>query len=118
MKDRDLFPRATVCGIVTQYRQFSWYNDHKINMPKDPMDWEKYIYKLYSINKLEMEAWRRCFQLAMMHYLYLYDNDSSQGSNHYMTVEMFIKRGHKPFYNTRIVSIIGKHIFFKSIQGG
>lgn len=118
VKSKELFRRSTVCGIVTQYKQFSWYLEHRQFMPSDPLLWEEYIHRLYSHDVTEMAAWERSFQISMIHYLYLHSSDVSKGSDYFMTIEQFIKRGYKPFPGTRIVEVIGNHIFFKSIQGG
>ncbi len=105
----------TYCGVVTQPRQFSWYNDKRYEMPSDPILWEEYLTSIYHDNFLEMASWRRSLMLAMDHFLYK-GADLTDGSHYYMTVDVFIQRGYRPFPSTVIEKIIGNHIFFKPCE--
>ena len=78
------------------------------------MLWENYIYNLYSNDITELEAWEKCYLLALRHYI-TYEHDISKGSNHYMTLDKYKLRGEKPFSYTIPVQVLGNHIFFISI---
>lgn len=107
----------TYCGVVKQRKQFSWYNDMQFDLPADPLLWESYILDRYKGNTTELMAWQSSFLLALDHYLS--DGiDHTNGSQFYMTVELFTERGYLPFKNTTPGHVVGNHIFFKQCKRG
>ena len=81
-----------ICGVVWQYKQFSWTNDDRPNVPR-------------SISK---------FSIAMAAAIYVYTNygrvkDPTQGATMYHTV--YIDPWWNPYYTPTV--IIGDHIFLK-----
>lgn len=105
----DRYPE-TYCGVITQYRQFSWYEERKDRLPEDPINWEYYILGEYHENFIELAAWRSSFAKAFEHYLFS-TKDHTNGSLYYMTVERFHEIGY--FNNTIDTGVVGSHIFFK-----
>jgi hypothetical protein len=108
--------RDTICGVVTQPAQFSWYAEHEYQIPKDPLQWEEYILHVYRNEPIELKAWKTCFLLAYQNYFYSHE-DVTGGADHYMTVDEYQRRG-KSWDGTSYVATIHNHMFFKTCRGG
>lgn len=105
---------SSYCKVITQRKQFSWYNDRQVEMPVDPIYWEEYIYDVYGDDMLEILAWHRVFEHAMNHYIYRDGGDVTGGSTHYMTKKVFAEK----FFSVRWCNTIqsgeiDNHMFFK-----
>lgn len=102
----------THCGNIIKPYQFSWYNDHKVVIPDDPLFWGYYIVDMYSDDVKELAAWERSKLYASLHNR-LKLPDSSYGSLYYMTLSAYDKRGRRGFNNTTVTLVDGDHIFLK-----
>ena len=102
----------SICEVVKQKHQFTWYTKHKNWMPSDVSQWNMFIKTLYGNNKTELTSWRRSYAMAMDHF-YNSKRDLTGGAMWYMTPEALYEwRGGKLFWNTQIYASVGNHIFF------
>lgn len=102
----------TICDVVTQRAQFSWYLDHKSLMPSDPLKWEEYVLDYSRNNPIDIESWIICFLLAYQNYFYSH-TDITDGALYYMTVDELARRGGKSWKGTCQIATIHNHVFFK-----
>lgn len=88
---KDGYP-GTICGVVKQYKQFSWYWDGKPDTPK-----EKDVYEKIMIVAITMIA------------TYNYTDDITEDATHYHADYV------SPYWASSFTKVkkIGKHIFYK-----
>jgi hypothetical protein len=103
----------SVCDVVTDPYQFSWYNDSPLKDVPDPLDWLYFIEEYIASDHIEMKAWLEILDMAFYHLIEREGGDQTNNALHYMTVPHFAQdRGMRPFNNTYVVGVNGKHIFF------
>lgn len=109
----------TYCGVVKQYKQFSWYlGTMKKKFEKlDPLRWDKIIWDKYKDIPIERKAWLKAVNLAGVHYL---SRDFSElvphQSTHYMTKQLYSKGKTCWLKDAHVSGIIGDHVFFDKVN--
>ena len=101
----------TLCGVIKQRKQFSWYNSAIKWMPRDEIDWVP-----YTIAKIKAPEDLVAMNLAMelaIEYFYHTPDDASYGADHYMRYDLWqthtVSWGECLFC---MVGIKGNHVFF------
>lgn len=100
----------TICEVIKEPFQFSWYNEHMFQIPEDELDWEAYILNAYRNDPVEIQAWTTCFLLAYQNYFYSHE-DATGGALYYMTIKAYLKRG-RAWNNTEYLGLIENHMFW------
>ena len=98
----------TLCGVIKQRKQFSWYNSAIRWMPRDEIDWVP-----YTIDRIkDPEDIELAMRLAV-EYFYHPPADACYGANHYMRYDLWqthtVSWGECLFC---VVGIKGNHVFF------
>jgi spore germination cell wall hydrolase CwlJ-like protein len=83
----------TICDVIKQPKQFSWYNP--TNPPEPRLD-----------NKLEARAWEKAVTVAIMVYLGQ-SIDPTNGATHYHAYYV------EPYWTTTKRKRIGKHFYMR-----
>lgn len=105
---------GTYCGVITEPKQFSWYNTWKRRLPSNPLKWYDYLKKIYTDKPKELESLDRVFNFAVRHYL-VNGEDATYGATHYLTLELY-RSGKIDWANkATVVAIIGNHVFLKDV---
>ena len=110
--ESDTWP-DTMCGVVKQRLQFSWYNSAKDWMPEDETEWYGYLKDQISSYSLEVSALDEAVRLATWHY-YQQPYDRTLGATHYMTWDLWTQHTVSWGETLGIAGKVGDHIFFFS----
>lgn len=99
-----------VCGVITQRKQFSWYNTLDSVLPENILDWPEFIKNRHDNNLAEEAAMDHALASAEEHY---YDRgvDHTFGADHYVTRNLYSTQGW--WKSMEIVAVIDDHVFLK-----
>lgn len=108
------FP-SSVCGVVSEKKQFSWYRYVSKFIPSEPTLWGGAVEKAFEDDYLERLALKKAFVMARDHYVNDL-SDTTQGAIYYRTIDSIMYGNMAPVEALVGCSADGDHVFCLDIE--